>query len=134
MQTAIFTPSGLQDWRTEIIQLNDYKDDSTAVIMFQYISDLGGAIYFDNVRFDSYDVLTVAENNEIMSVYIGPNPASEFIYLKTDEILNLNVQIYSIAGIKLYDEPFSDRINISSFQSGVYFLKLGNKVLKFVKI
>ena len=69
-----------------------------------------------------------------ISVY--PNPASNYIEIKTSK--GSDFQIFNMLGeIVLSVEqtpPYVQRIDISKLSHGIYFLKIGNRVEKFVKI
>ena len=50
-------------------------------------------------------------------------------------------KIYSIEGILVYQEPSEGlkpsegyKIDVSNFTAGVYYVKVGDRVLKFIKI
>ena len=55
---------------------------------------------------------------------------NNFIMNDTDK----NIQIYSILGIKLMDCEFQEKIDISTLPAGLYFVRVGNRVNKFLKI
>ncbi len=63
------------------------------------------------------------------------NPASEVLKLKTENIdKSAKVYLYSVLGEQLLDIPYSEEINIIGLPSGLYFLKIGDKVEKFIII
>jgi murein DD-endopeptidase MepM/ murein hydrolase activator NlpD len=66
---------------------------------------------------------------------IIPNPADDFIELP-DALLynNSQVLIYSSIGVIVYQGKTEKRIDISFLSSGIYFLKVKDKVYKFVKL
>ncbi|HRP03236.1 MAG TPA: T9SS type A sorting domain-containing protein, partial [Candidatus Kapabacteria bacterium] len=82
------------------------------------------------------------KNDEISKSnnYISPNPATDFITINYDYEGNgasSPALIYDILGVKVAQEPLingSNKINISQLTSGVYFVKIGDRVEKFVKI
>jgi len=129
MEETIFIPASSDQWRTEIIKLDDYKDNSNVVFIFKDVSGLGGSLWLDNIRFLSYDDITdVSDNNSVSGVSITPNPAKDFINLKfpegTDEI-----RIYDLAGIQIYKAFIGSgqtwlKINTDSFNSGVYVVEV----------
>ena len=74
-----------------------------------------------------------------------PNPGSEFINLNVtgdmDKFENSTLEIFNISGMKLYSEKNStskNRIDISGFDAGQYYLRLSNEqyqeVIRFSKI
>ncbi len=79
--------------------------------------------------------------------FIYPNPATDFITLQGD-FLQLNsvpfIEIYDVMGIKVQTIPYNltpalsegegVRIDVSKLSHGVYFVKFGDRVEKFVKM
>jgi hypothetical protein len=78
---------------------------------------------------------------------IQPNPASDFIEINIDNkenqpfVENDIVQIFNIFGIEIITTPYpllakdgEIRIDISLLPKGVYYIKIGDKVEKFVKM
>jgi hypothetical protein len=88
------------------------------------------------------------ENLSITDYSISPNPASDFItislpnYTHTVKSVVENgqekVQIFNTLGIEVLSELIhpitsSHQMNIESLPTGVYFIKIGDRVEKFVK-
>ncbi len=79
--------------------------------------------------------------NEVKSaISIHPNPASDFINIAiyNDEgLLTHEVQILNLLGLVVSKSELIDgnnRIDISNLASGTYFIKIGDKIEKFVKM
>jgi hypothetical protein len=73
------------------------------------------------------------------SVQVYPNPTDGDITIKTPSTCQ-ELQIFDVLGRKLMEKPcqgYVQKISISSFSPGVYFLKLftdsGNKLIKLEK-
>ena len=71
---------------------------------------------------------------------IYPNPVSDFLSIKTDSKTG-KIEIFSILGecVLVEQTPSSvqnniQKIDVSNLNSGIYFVKIGEKVFKFVKI
>jgi glucose/arabinose dehydrogenase len=92
-------------------------------------------------------VSTSIEEKDSGSNFISPNPASEYIIVKPSEGLEpsegYKFQIFNTLGIELssaggdvnvVDGGGVFKIDISSLPAGVYFVKIGDKIEKFVKI
>ena len=65
------------------------------------------------------------------SIIINPNPASDMI-----EIIGFtgkDYQIYTLYGLKIQEGKLNKSINIESLTRGIYFLKIGNNIQKFIK-
>jgi hypothetical protein len=76
----------------------------------------------------------VVVNKTIFKIF--PNPASDILNIETELKENTNVEIYNISGIRIAAQVITDNIssiNISKLTSGLYFIKVGNSVQKFVK-
>ena len=66
---------------------------------------------------------------------ILPNPSSEYIELADKSFCTGLISIYSILEIKMLDvENPCDKIYIGNLPCGIYFLSVGDKLFKFVKI
>lgn len=82
----------------------------------------------------------IQENNLLSEFTIHPNPASNFIQLKTESNwTSNNIKITNILGevvMSTISNSSQNRIDISNLQNGIYFLNIGNSVgysLKFIK-
>ncbi len=129
---CIFTPTSLNQWRTEIIKLDEYKDKSGVVFIFKDVSGNGGTLWLDNLRFMSYDDISgVTDDNSLSGLSVNPNPATDFINISSD--IGNKVEIYSVLGEKLIISNDKNRIDVSFLPTGIYFLKTGEKINKFVK-
>lgn len=62
---------------------------------------------------------------------IYPNPASSFVYVNNPETQTIG--IYSALGSKLAEISNTNRIDVSCFSPGLYFVKIGSMVYKFIK-
>ncbi|VBB44754.1 hypothetical protein TRIP_D260168 [uncultured Paludibacter sp.] len=84
--------------------------------------------------FTSATGLHKLDDNKIITVY--PNPVIDFIALKNTSANNINVSIYSITGALILSQQqlsATQTINVSNLQKGLYFLKVNNQVIKFIK-
>lgn len=84
--------------------------------------------YFSGIAsgMGSYDFATLGVqepqlSNVQFSIY--PNPASNVINIKTD-LEFTKVELYDILGKRVLETGATNQLNISSFKSGVYFVKL----------
>ena len=82
--------------------------------------------------------------DDINNFIISPNPATDFITIQfqTSEVLETSevyqVQIFDMLGIEIISELIhpmtgSHRMNVEKLPTGVYYIRIGNKVEKFVK-
>lgn len=70
------------------------------------------------------------------SVYVFPNPATNFITVNGVEENEYPIEIYSSFGLLLVSTTTSANtmIDVSSFAAGLYFVKVGNEIVKFNKL
>ena len=71
-------------------------------------------------------------SNSLNPVRVYPNPATDFISINSDE----NVEIFSLNGMKVYTNSNykkDEKINLSQFEKGIYFVKTNNQTTKFIK-
>jgi len=87
-------------------------------------------------------LLSVGEkDSKEKELIISPNPTHDFITIQTSEVLKTSevskMQIFDVLGIEVGQSSLIDgnnRIDISHLPAGVYFVRIGNKVEKFVKM
>ena len=68
---------------------------------------------------------------------IYPNPTIDILYIETDVAENMPIEVYNISGSKIATYLISEKIssiNIANLTSGIYFIKVGSGVQKFVKL
>lgn len=58
-----------------------------------------------------------------LEVKVYPNPARDFIYMETTVELEY-MEVFNLQGQKLFEAPFNNQLDISSFNKGVYVLRL----------
>ena len=77
---------------------------------------------------------SVTESQTVESNQIFPSPAFDYISLSSDLLNYSNIRILNVFGNTVFSGIPDKTIDVSSFSPGIYFLKAGDKVLKFVKI
>lgn len=75
------------------------------------------------------------EINKINDLQIYPNPASDYIILRSDFLQPQKIQIYSAVGKLVKDIPdfVSDKIFIKDLKEGIYFVRVDNFWGRFIK-
>jgi hypothetical protein len=74
------------------------------------------------------------ESSNQKNIKIYPNPVSDFLYIERNNLLEKKeVKIFNSTG-NLFFSSFDDKIDMSQFPSGIYFLSDGVESLKFVKV
>jgi hypothetical protein len=79
-------------------------------------------------------VENIERGKNVVSVY--PNPVLDDLNVKSAEPIK-KIEIYAISGTKVYtlnvDDSAFVTINVSSLASGIYFVRVNNKVHKIIK-
>jgi len=91
----------------------------------------------------------VVESDKIKEFSISPNPATDFLEISYSDanhtlkgVVNTDIAIFNVLGEKIPPRLISSatpqewnfRLDVSSLPSGVYFVRVVDKVGKFVKI
>ena len=69
---------------------------------------------------------------------ISPNPATDIITISNPE--GIKIEIFNFLGVRVDLNPDAQveypevRINVSSLKTGIYFVKAGDKLIKFIKL
>lgn len=80
------------------------------------------------------DVIHVSEFESVNDLLIYPNPASDFISIKGNK--SQNWQICNLQGKVLMENKWvgnENEINVEALPSGIYLLKVGSQVKKWIK-
>ena len=91
-----------------------------------------------NVRFcleNTTGVVNVSNKKNTFSIY--PNPASTYVQIESEKLQGENLQVLDITGKVLKQVSINKfnklTIDISDLQNGIYFIKVGADVKKFIK-
>lgn len=72
------------------------------------------------------------KNNEFL---ISPDPSNDFINLNINlKYSNYKIQIYSLEGIKMAETDFKQIIDVRDLRPGLYYLKIGTIIMKFIRL
>jgi len=114
--------------------LNENYPFSMASLFFNFGSagDDQTVYYFDNISFGSPISLGLdSVSNESFKLY--PNPVEDYLYIQSSDTTIKNIDIYSILGKKIYSTSSENRLDMSSYSAGIYFVKINNSTFKIVK-
>lgn len=76
----------------------------------------------------------VKDNNSIdLQISIYPNPVSDFIEISGIVNVQQRIEIFDVMGVSMLVSDFKNRVDFRDFPTGLYFLKVGNKIFKFLK-
>jgi hypothetical protein len=144
--TAGGTQTGLHTtYRLSANQEEVYLSDPTvttidAVHYVNMITDKGYARVPNGSGVMQYQEHTYDDNNQLASslsdvyyiskIRVYPNPSNNRIYIlgATEE-----VEIFNIMGQQVYSKKGEKSVDMSNWESGVYFVKSGNSLVKVIK-
>ena len=123
------------NWRNFTYALNAYAGQ-TIRVGIRNITQEASALLVDDVKITTAGTLNISDNTYRKDVEIYPNPASNFLKIKTEQNVN-QVEIYGIDA-KLVTLANGKIINISMLSTGKYFIKIllsdGTQITKqFIK-
>ena len=116
----------------------DIKFTNNDLYFWRLRSERQDTICYSEVRsFYVEDVNLVKEEKDIFG--ITPNPATNFITINLQPSEGSMVEIYDMLGVKVISELIHQMtsrhlMNIENLSAGLYFIKIGSRVEKFVKI
>jgi hypothetical protein len=87
--------------------------------------------YQDSIDLRINNVLSVKDIKRDFALSVSPNPANEFLTIKTSGVESGNLRVMDVLGNVILSESFTGykSINTSSFKNGVYFVLIsGNGI------
>lgn len=94
-------------------------------------SNNAGSLFVDNVVITTDILSTGITENSVQNLNIYPNPFNETIYIESQQApSNCSITITDIAGRiikKIEENMFTNQINVSDIQQGIYFVTFINK-------
>jgi len=121
------------DWSGNSVSINAVVGDQVAVGAWLNNgngNDAGHVRAYQNILASNVDEV---ENEDQVSIY--PNPARENLILETQNSIGEVVQITSITGALILEFIITkekEKIDVSGFQNGIYFLRVGERAQKIV--
>lgn len=126
----------------EVIETKQGSGNSTQLINYSYTDENSfrntDLVYYRlkqtdyNGRYEYFNPISVSNCASEMELVVYPNPASDVLYIKTEETNNIyNALMYSADGKLIFEEKLSSQqtnaVNIADLASGVYTLILLNE-------
>jgi len=148
------TPEDYIEWEYKVPLLNGEKveqgtilevNDNTTFRVNRYPTDCKAFIGRDLTPNGTIEVnpnlslCTTTANNDVTqsesSFILFPNPTSNYLSIEGLSIGKSKVVIYDIAGREVFTKNVgqNERLDISEFADGVYWLKIGNSLEKIIK-
>ena len=119
---------------TKTINLSSYAGQNVR-IYFRVFDTGTKALILDNIKV-TQATLGTSEVSENAKVGISPNPATDFITVKSKSKIN-SIEVFDVVGRKMTTTFNDDKIDVRNLQSGSYILKIetkdGIKTEKFIK-
>ncbi len=142
MNESFVSTDTIEDWTSFTIPFSFYNvADSGSILISAYNADGfppefvprgNSVLYIDNLNFDEL-LNTVFEQNAKKKLFdLYPNPASDFVTLKTDYINKtiLTMNIYNLIGERVRTEKMNStilKIPIETLNNGVYMVEINSK-------
>lgn len=118
------------NWHYAWLRLSVSSDTSSVTVKdFAYNSTPSESIAAGQTNSTAVEENIFQKDNEI---FIYPNPVKEKMYIRG--IVTGRLLIFSSEGIKLFEAENIDGIDVAELTSGLYFIKIGAKLIKFVKL
>lgn len=110
--------------------------DNAVDVVFTGNPDQNKSYIFDEISSLQFETQTVNRNtNPVMQFKVFTDMGAGVLYLRAEEPMGL-INIYSVAGTLVRSVNFNNteiEINIRDISPGVYMVKKGNQIVKFVK-
>jgi len=132
--TALLTTNGGLNWFPDNINVDLSKPYLIPpVACYRNVNDplffgLEGQIYYY-----STNTYVTEQDKTLFDILISPNPANDYLTLSSNQN-NAKIEIFSTLGIKVLESEYKEKIDVSGLAPGVYFVRIGGKVSKFIKI
>lgn len=102
------------------------------------VSNRGDASDNALISYDTEKYVAINDYAQQLSVEIYPNPVAEILNINFSEINQDFISIYDVNGkliekINIKTNSQSINLNVSNYEQGIYFVKIGNQSKKFVK-
>ncbi|MCL8538217.1 T9SS type A sorting domain-containing protein [Chryseobacterium gallinarum] len=105
------------------IDLSSYAGQSVTIYFRQYNFPQQGVLIVDTVRVTQQSMLGTVETNSTSGVGIYPNPASEYVYLKSKSKIT-HAEIFDSTGRRMNAQYSGSRIDVRNLQPGTYLIKI----------
>ena len=120
---------------------SDDGDTNWVETELRFKDQAGYSYSFNAYKVEVYYTKVTDVKNDIdhsNDVYVYPNPATDYIEIKTDKIY-CEIEVFDVLGIhytnpKVFLIEEGLRLDISGLRPGVFFVRVGSEFLKFVKM
>ena len=110
---------------------------SSDTIIYTYTdSNHCSASSYDRVNINICEGIQQTSDNNAITLH--PNPTTDQLYIKTENIQPETLSIYDVNGRMIYTMPFKPEVDVNQLSSGVYFVEVKSNSLvarkRFVKM
>ncbi|MGM0651010.1 MAG: T9SS type A sorting domain-containing protein, partial [Bacteroidota bacterium] len=110
----------------EVSPQHTYVDEGEYMVTLTAFNDCGSDVFSQDIEVIETGVYNTRKND----IKVFPNPADNFVILKTDnECLGGELKIYNLTGRIIFTDEISKnitRVDVSGFKSGMYILHVIN--------
>ena len=90
------------------------------------------------ISYDTEKYVSLNELSEEFSVEIYPNPVEDILFISCSDVKQDFMIIYDVNGKIIETKSIKANyknieLNVSDYEQGIYFIKIGNRTTKFVK-
>lgn len=134
---AVGTAAGISYYLNGILIYTGPAVPQLTIDQLRFVhNNTSGTAYIDNILVDSGFLMAVKDAETGNKVTLYPNPVIDFIKVTTTDIIE-KIEIYDAAGMKMDVRVNKGTVDVRSFVSGVYFMKIksGKRIIteKFIK-
>lgn len=136
--TGSFVPTSSQ-WRTEIINLDNYASETALKIAIENKSGWGQYIYIDNINITNNTSVSNVDLNNPFNVYPNPNNGEFNVAVNLLKSTDVKVKVMNVLGKTVSEKTISSvtngvyTVDISREAKGIYFVELSTSKGKVVK-
>lgn len=123
------------DWQTNRVEFT--VTESHPEVTLSLTREPKTILYFDNfILKEKKDVTSAIDHQHVTTHYVRvyPNPVADILRLETHDNNQDKIRIYNINGTLIKQLDYTKEINVSHLKQGVYFLRINNSTVRFVKL
>ncbi len=130
--TDPFEPANADQWRNDTIDLSSYSNSQELQVTFVNVNGYGNNLYIDNINIQADPTSIQEQDGELPPMSVYPNPARDLLTVegKFGQQGTVKLRIEDVRGRtvrelsqKAGQGRYKTRIDLSSFEEGIYFLK-----------
>ena len=126
-----WVPQDSTDWRTEIVDLSQFKNNANIMVRLETANGKGNNLYIDNINIFDETGPNGIEDNLANNFVMYPNPVTNGMLYFNEPISG---SIHTISGVQLITFAQQSEVNVSKLAKGVYLVTnaQSNQVYKLV--